>query len=261
MTIAISPVICLLTSDDETNNLCLAYWSLNQCGQWSSSLADLMKVAGKGQAALLALVRASSSAYISQIRCNGCGEPKQIFSRTDFDVSKRRARRGVLYRCHDCINAHAEKSDSLCESIVEHDSELFDQGPDPTTAPIILSYTNAVLLYSVLLAAGEQWNGKTISPISAQIAKLAPTFDLAIAIYLHLQNEKIITPSFPPARRSFPNIGEDDYIMYMPQEVTWTLPDSIAEVPSSHFIESLELTMAEFDAGAAADLWHTVAEA
>ncbi|MDB5792631.1 MAG: hypothetical protein JWQ80_2655 [Massilia sp.] len=261
MTNALSPILCLHSSDNYINELCLAYWSLDPNGKWSSSVARLKTQTGKSLAALRSIVKANSSAYIPYLRCNECAQPIQVSGRADFDLMRRTAKNNVQYRCGNCTNTRTIQPNQSFDTVPDQVSEPSSQEVRPTIDYNQLNYTNAVLLYSLLLAAGEQWNNNTIAPISAQIGTLAPTLDFTIEIYLQLQKERIITPSPPPYHRSFPNIGNSEYLKFLPHEVTWVLPHDEQKLLTSPLMGSLELIIEKFDPVSATALWYAVSEA
>jgi len=174
---------------------------------------------------------------------------------------RRRAKNNTQYRCGNCTDTQTIKQDQRFDTAPDQVSEPSSQQVRPTIDYNQLDYTNAVLLYSLLLAAGEQWKNNTIAPISAQIGTLAPTLDFTIAIYLQLESEKIITPSPPPYHRSFPNIGNSDHLKFLPHEVTWALPYDEQKLLTSPLMGSLELIIEKFDPASATALWYAVAEA
>ncbi len=206
-------------------------------------------------------MKANSSAYIPYLRCNECAQPIQVSSRADFDLIRRSAKNNAEYRCSNCTTTQTIKPNQPFDRAPDQVSEPSSQPFNSTIDYSQLGYTSAVLLYSLLLAAGEQWNNNTIAPISTQFGTLAPTLDFTIAIYLQLQNEKIITPSLPPFHHSFPNIGNSDYLKFLTHEVTWVLSHDEQKMLTSPLMDSLELIIQKFDPVSATALWYAVAEA
>lgn len=261
MTNAQLPVLCFFTSDDYINELCLAYWTLNEHGKWCSSFAQLIIQTRKSRAALCSLINENSSAYLPYLRCDECAQPIQVTSRTEFESVKRVAKRNKQYRCDNCINKQAVRQSKPAE--LPSDEVL---KPTSQKVPSVidcnkLDYTNAVLLYSLLSAAGEQWNGNTIAPISAQIGTLAPTPSLTTEIYLHLHSEKIIIPTPSSCNRLFPNIGDNDYLTFLPNDVTWILACDERKLTPTSLLNALELIIEKFDHSSASALWYVIAEA
>lgn len=261
MTNARSPVLCFFTDDDYINELCLAYWSLNEQGKWCSSLKQLMIQTRKSRPALCSLIKEKSSAYLPYLRCEECAQPIQVISRTHFESVRRTAKRNKQYCCDSCIRKLAATRskppelppDEVSEAPTKRDRTVIDYSQ--------LDYTNAFLLYSLLSAAGEQWNQNTIAPISAQIGTLAPTPNLTTEIYLHLHSEKIIIPSPSSCSRPFPNIGDNSYLTFLPNDVTWLLALDERKMTPASLMNALELIIGKFDPPSASALWYLIAEA
>lgn len=261
MTIARSLLLCFFTNDDYINELCLAYWSLNEHGKWCSSFAQLTIQTRKSRAALHSLIKENSSAYMLYLRCEECANPIQVTSRTDFESVTRVAKRNRQYRCENCIDRQAVKQSKPPELPPDQVSEAPSQKVRTVIDYNQLDYTNAFLLYSLLSAAGEQWNKNTIAPISAQIGTLAPTPSLTTEIYLHLHSEKIIIPSPSSCNRPFPNIGDNSYLTFLPNDVTWILALDERKMTPASLMNTLELIIGKFDPASASTLWYLIAEA
>jgi len=261
MTNAQSPVLCFFTHDDYINELCLAYWSLNEQGKWCSSFTQLMLQTRKSRPALCSLIKEKTSAYIPYLRCEECTQPIQVISRTHFESVRRTAKRNKKYCCDSCISKLAATRSKPPELSPDQVSEPTSHQVRSAIDYSQLDYTNAVLLYSLLSAAGEQWNKNTIAPINAQIGTLAPTPNLTTEIYLHLHSEKIIIPSPSVCSRPFHNIGDNSYFAFLPNEITWILALDERKMTQTSLMNALELIIGKFDPGAASALWYLIAEA
>ncbi|MBA4057416.1 MAG: hypothetical protein C0490_22065 [Marivirga sp.] len=202
---------------------------------------------------------AVSCTYMLNLCCDRCALPRAVTSRTSFEIIKKRRTNNQTYRCHACIRVQAdtasieEAANEMTEFPVTHSYSAEAEEKDQ------IKYTNAVLLYSLLLAAGEQWTDRTIAPISAQIGNLAPTIDLTTAVYLQLHKENLISPVLPPSRLGLPTIGHDNYFSFHPHNVKWVLDATLNT--DKFLIARLESEIKNFDPSCATDLWYAVAEA
>jgi len=256
-----SPVLCFYTSDNYIIELCLAYWCQNQEGKWCHSLAQLKVQTGKNRAELTSLINSHCSAYLLSARCEQCARPVQVTNRAEFDSAKRKTKTIKQQYCRQCTNNETAKSAGLHDPSRDQPPELFPEQIHSISSSDQLNYTNAVLLYSLLSAAGEQWNNNTIAPIKAQVGALAPTSELTTEIYLHLVNEGIISPSLPRHSSTFSTIGDNDYITFLPDEVTWIVAFDKLKTQPETLMNSLERIIEKFDPAAATALWFVVAEA
>lgn len=62
------PILCFLTDNEQTLDLCLRYWSLENNGTWSEKVKALQQASGWAQRDLLALISASCRSYIKGIK-------------------------------------------------------------------------------------------------------------------------------------------------------------------------------------------------
>ena len=263
------PVLCFLTDNEQTLDLCLRYWSLADNGTWNEKVTALQQESGWSQHDLLALIGVSSRAYIKGIRCHDCGTLPEITSRQQFAAAARSfVRKGHVHRCHKCAQAAEHKH--VAEAVAQEERKkaqaanvfaAFGANLDSVDYSA-LGYTEAFLLYSVLRAAGECWQGRQIISLEAQAGKLAPTYEMATAIYMHLYEEGIISPA--PSWSSKASIVVDDVsgtLNFPPQEVNWTLALPKDGTPIESILGSLEMVLEQHDPVSIAGLWSMVAEA
>jgi hypothetical protein len=263
------PILCFLTDNEQTLDLCLWYWSLEKNGTWSEKVTTLQQASGRAQRDLLALIGASCRLYIMGIRCDDCGTMPEITSRQQFvDAARSFVRKGHVHRCQKCTQATVHKR--VAEAVAEEEREkaqvanvLTARGA--TLDPVdysALGYTAAFLLYSVLRAAGECWQGRQITPLGTQAGNLAPTEEMATAIYMHLYEEGIIAPA--PSWNSKAYIivdGVSGTLNFPPQEVNWALALPKDGAPIENVLGSLEIVLDQRDLVSVAWLWSMVAEA
>lgn len=247
----------------------MRYWSLEGNGTWSEKVAALQQESGCSQRELLMLIATSSRSYIKGIRCHDCRTVPEITSRQQFvDAARSFVRKGHVHRCPKCARAVEQKKvgEAAAEEArkkVQVENTLTALGAN--LAPVdygALGYTEAFLLYSVLRAAGECWEGRQILSLETQAGNLAPTGEMATTIYMHLYKEGIITPV--PSWRSKAFIVADDVsdtLNFPPEDVNWMLALPKDGTPIEHVLGSLEVLLDQRDLVSVAGLWSMIAEA
>lgn len=263
------PILCFLTDNEQTLDLCLRYWSLENNGTWSEKVTALQQASGWAQRDLLALIGASCRSYIKGIKCHDCGTVPEITSRQQFvDAARSFVRKGHVHRCRKCAQVAEHKR--AAEAVAEEERTKVQVANVLTTLganlePVdysALGYTEAFLLYSVLRAAGECWQGRQIMSLGTQAGKLAPTDELASAIYMQLYEEGIIAPTSSWSTKAF--IVVDDAsgtLRFPPQEVNWTLALPKDGTPIENVLGTLEGLLEQRDIVTVAGLWSMVSEA
>lgn len=187
------PILCFLSDNEKTLDICMRYWSLENNGTWSVKVTALQQESGWSQRDLLALIGHSCRSYIGRIRCQDCGGLAEITSRQQFAATARDfVRKGHVHRCHKCAQVAEQKR--IAEAVAEDERKkaqvanalmALSVNLDPVDYGA-LGYTEAFLLYSVLRAAGECWEGRQILSLETQAGNLAPTDEMTTAIYMQL---------------------------------------------------------------------------
>jgi len=228
-----------------------------------------MQETGLSQRDFLALVGASCRSYVYGIICHDCGARPEVGARQQFAaLTKSFVSKGHLYRCHVC--AKAEQVQQMAKAAVEEERRQAQLAEWLATirgqmAPVdyrTLGYTEAFFLYAVLIAAGERWQGRDISLMPAQVPNLAPTAEMATAIYMHLYKQGIIAPYSSSSLRFFDDVDEaSDELNLSPFEASWTLATPVDGMPIEGLLVLLENVLNQRVPASIADLWTMVAEA
>jgi len=264
-----APILCFLSDNEHKLDMCTRYWSMAENGTWAEKVTMLQEESGRSQRELLALIAASCRTYINGIRCHECGERPEVGTRQQFiAISKAFISNRHLHRCNACAQAaqarqmadvaaeEGRKKVQLSELLapIEARMSLVDYGA--------LEYTEAFFLYSALLAAGECWQGRHIMSVRVQPQNLAPTAEMATAIYMRLYDEGIIALSSCSSPKAFNVVDEAaGKFTFSPLEVAWTLALPKNDMPIEGILASLEKVLAQRDPATITQLWSMVAEA
>jgi hypothetical protein len=269
MTYNPEPVLCFFSDNPSEIDLCMRYWSREKNRIWSEKFSALVHDSGRSQHELRAVIRSSCTAYVRGIRCHDCGSVPMVTSRQQFDtVTSLFVSRCQAYRCHKCRQAAQAQKNVEAAAEEERKEEQLVRLRGWSRAKLhavdykSLEYTDAFCLYSALIAAGECWQGQTIMPLPAQTAKLAPTLENAITIYLHLYYKGVITPSSPSRSRILRFVDEaSSPFDFSPLEANWTLAPPSDGAPIEGILALLETVLAQPDPPSVAEIWLMVAEA
>ena len=263
------PVLCFLSDNNRSLDLCSQYWSLAANGTWNEKVTALQQESGLSQRDLLALVGESCRSYVHGIVCCNCGARPEISALQQFAaVIRSFVSKGHLYRCHACTKA--EYAQQMAKAAAEEERRQAQLTKWLATirgqmAPVdyrTLGYTEAFFLYVVLLAAGERWQGRDIKFLPAQAPNLAPTAEMATAIYMRLYKAGIIAPSSSSSPRVFDDVGEaPDEFNFSPLEASWTLAAPADGMPIEGILVLLENVLDHRVPASIADIWTMVAEA
>lgn len=262
-----APLLCFLSDNENTIDLCLRYWSLNQKGVWSEKVESLLAERKILRQDLLDVLREACLVCVAGVRCRDCGTLAQVTSRSDYTHMKSSfVTNRHLYQCIECAEADrtARQAAVALEAEQKRAQLLRVLGPIEDNLTIeaygSLSYVNAFFLYCLLVAAGEGWQGREIASVRSQPVKLAPTLEMSAAICLRLHSEGILTPasSSSPSVFHFTNETSGRFT-FAPLDVNWILALDEGGYRIEGLLTQLENVVCRPDASSAEELWSTVA--
>jgi hypothetical protein len=269
MTYNPAPILCFLSDNPHEIDLCIRYWSQAENGTWSEKVASLLQDDGRSQRELLALIGSKCDAYVRGIKCHDCGSLSKVRSRQQVGiVSRSFVSNGHIYRCPRCGEAAKAQKNIEAAAEEERKKEQLVRLLAPSEASLqpvdyeALGYTDTFFLYSVLVAAGECWQGRNLASLRAQSGNLAPTLENAAAIYTRLCFNRIITPSSSSSPRILRFVDEaSGKFDFSPLEANWTLAPPSDGAPIEGLLTLLETVLSQPDQASVAGIWLQVAEA
>ena len=265
------PFLCFLSDNENYNQLCLRYWACGQEGDWLEDLNQIVSDSGISKSNLSKFIKSNSCAYVLSSRCGLCNNPAELSSRSDFVTSKRRLLNGQYPNYDGICDACKAFQRAEQKQLEKTKKEEFETKVLALIRPIesnfsaydynLLSYVNAVLLYSLLISANDNWQDNHIDALDSQTAPLAPTRDLSIEIYRKMYKEGIICPSSTSELSAF-TLDKDNpnNFSFLLNKVDWVLASDRSGLPSSGLLELLEEALNYPDESSLKELWFLVAE-
>lgn len=195
-------------TDDSSEAICRDYWKLTDEGEFTYRVSEVSEAHAIPQPKLNKLLRASCQVQDDAIKCNDCGEPHIVSTRSEWLSLRRQPRRGQASRlCSDCetkrdqeraaeeARLRKERYDARLAEYTRVASLIEEQyGSPPITQINVrdLQFRAAIYLLAVFnFHASDDF--MVLSPRDeAQLGKLAPTAELCNEIWSHLIEQELI---------------------------------------------------------------------
>lgn len=230
----------LLTSDDDSIQICTRYWEVDEQGNFTYKLSDLAKMQNLSSRELSKFVSQSCQALSIKDVCSGCGTPYVYKSRSDFQERIRYHRDDWL--CANCMEQERVRQRALQIAEEERQRTLINTNfSSVEKIPIDLSqltFEHAVYLLSLIrLAASEDFSH--IVPLRLTTEPLTLTENFSYEVIRQLFHHKIIyiCPQSPIDAFVFENGNIERFYL---DRVSWDLPISSKSQNSQGLIEELE---------------------
>jgi hypothetical protein len=265
-----TPFVCLLTDNESHNTLCLRYWALDATSKWNEPFDTLLSTSGLSKRELTNMLKSACRAYLPHLRCDSCGNPLQVGTRSEYSpltrslVKSGRRSRPLLCTACDAAALAANREARLYAQQQHRDRvtvalERLRENPKPVDYAD-LSYVQSCLLYAALVAANVGQDDRVIPPLATQSGALGPTRELSEDIYARLFAEGIFVPALSSDPSAFSLSEESGSLMLSVGTAAWTLTDDAAGRSMDEIFSLLFDRLEQPEPEAVEELWYLVAE-
>ncbi len=263
-------MLCFQTDDEEALQIALRYWSRNESA-WCENAKSLAEECGLRQHEFTRHLNNLAIAYDLNMRCIGCGQPADIFSRAAYISTydhgsltycgEYALRQLVCPACMNKIEKRAQQNaleaeQRKCELIHDAIIDWLGEGGPELEA---LDFLDAFYLYAVLLEADDS---DDIGPCQDFSAPVAASLSVTTEVLRRLFMKRVLVPSFESQVSAF-DCDEESVLSFDCALVKWQLSTSLSIYPFQTLLNALS-TMIDTHAASARPedieaLWKLVA--
>lgn len=264
-------MLCYLSSDEAELSLPVRYWT-RDVKSWQESVDLIAESAKVSKTSLTKTIRASAKAYDLDCRCSWCGIPAEVTSRSGYSstysngFSCHRNGRELIQLCGGCealaqkrINQEQlERAHNKAKKVQDYLCEV--SLSKKTKQATELTYSDAVLLHSVLVAADDRLDLALIGPLNTQVSRVASSPIAEKQIFDHLFELGVLIPSITSNANAF-RIASSGEVEFDWSQVVWTVGPSFDHYSYQNLCQYLEQIIQQqpTDQGELLKLWQLTA--
>ncbi len=242
--------IQMLTDDEKIAQVCHDYWDCDENGKFPVQVAQVARNHGLKSNEITEFVYDNCNVFSEDYTCSKCGDMPAIDNRTAYSqMVKSGGRKIVCFSCQEEVNRLAQAERDLAkaereaelnrqrEAIQQHYSLISNQAPDVHS----LTLEDVVYLLSFVRAAASE-DFTVCAPLNSFARRLAPTYDYAQEIVIHLYEKRLLQvhPQSPLDAFLFEEEQPNKFYTF---KAYWTLMTGVDADKTRQFISMLENTL------------------
>jgi hypothetical protein len=223
-------LLCFHSGEYDQLRVALQYWSISADGKsWLNATQPLADELGVRVDQLAGVLAGIAQGYDLRTRCDDCGMPRVLTSRTSFQQSWE-----ATFICSECTSTRTREQRLQLQAKMEEQNAWATgsiQNECASNRPFnysTIDYFDAVLVYAIMLSSDSACSNGQIGSMSE--LRLCPTDEPLLDITRRLFRRRIIqfSPS-TPLEAIAPRQDEhrNGLFSYYPMRVNWRLADDL----------------------------------